>query len=146
VDIEPYFAQPIHTFFNCLKRNCMKRILIVEDNPDMLKLLSLELDRMGFEAITARDGIECVERALSDKPDLVLLDILMPGMDGRETARALRSNPRTKDIPIIAATALSAQSDLNSCLKAGCNDCLVKPFTYKDLEEKLRALIREHGS
>jgi CheY-like chemotaxis protein len=119
----------------------MKRILVVEDHPDMRKLLTLELELMGFEAIVARDGKEGIEKAISEKPHLVLLDILMPDMDGRDAARILRATPATKDIPIIAETALSYQKDLNSCLQAGCNDYLVKPFTYKDLEKKLNGLI-----
>jgi CheY-like chemotaxis protein len=119
----------------------MKKVLIVEDHPDMRMLLSLELEHMGFEPITAENGKEGVERALSEKPDLVLLDILMPVMDGLETVRTLRGNLATKDIPILAETALSRQADLNSCLQAGCNDYLVKPFTYRDLEEKLRSFI-----
>lgn len=96
---------------------------------------------MGFEVIMARDGREGIEKAISEKPHLVLLDILMPDMDGRDAARILRATPATKDIPIIAETALSYQNDLNSCLQAGCNDYLVKPFTYKDLQKKLHGLI-----
>ena len=122
-------------------RDCMKRILVVEDHPDMRKLLSLELEFMGFEPITARGGKEAIETAISEKPDLVLLDICMPDMNGWETARILRATPETKDIPIVAETALSNQRDLNTCLQAGCNDYLVKPYTYKDLEDKLRAFI-----
>jgi CheY-like chemotaxis protein len=119
----------------------MKKILIVEDHPDMRHLLSLELSVMGFEPITAENGREGVEKAISEKPDLVLLDVMMPEMDGWDAARILRANPETKDIPIVAETALSDQRDLNSCLQAGCNDYLVKPFTYKDLQQKLRAFI-----
>ncbi len=119
----------------------MTRILIVEDHPDMRKLLSLELELMGFEAIMARGGNEGIEKAISEKPHLILLDILMPDIDGREAARILRANPVTKDVLIIAETALSYQKDLNSCLQAGCDDYLVKPFTYTDLERKIRKLI-----
>ena len=119
----------------------MKIILVVEDHPDMRKLLSLELELMGFKPITARGGKEGVEKALSEKPHLVLLDICMPDMDGRDAARILRADPKTKDIPIVAETALSNQRDLNSCLQAGCDDYLVKPFTYKELEKKLHAFI-----
>ena len=96
---------------------------------------------MGFEAIVARDGKEGIEKAISEQPHLVLLDILMPDMDGRDAARILRATPATKHIPIIAETALCYQKDLNSCLQAGCDDYLVKPFTYKDLEKKLNGLI-----
>jgi CheY-like chemotaxis protein len=119
----------------------MKKVLVVEDHPDMRKLLSLELELMGFEPITAQSGKEGIEKAISEKPHLVLLDILMPDMDGRDAVRILRANPETKDIPIVAETALSHQRELNSCLQAGCNDYLVKPFTYKDLEEKIRGFI-----
>jgi two-component system, OmpR family, alkaline phosphatase synthesis response regulator PhoP len=119
----------------------VKKVLVVEDHPDMRKLLSIELELMGYQPVTAADGQEGAKKAVDEKPDLVLLDILMPGMDGRELARTLRGNPETKNIPILAATALSRYSDLKSCLEAGCNDWIVKPFTYKDLEEKLHAFI-----
>ena len=119
----------------------MKKILIVEDNPDMRKLLNLELELMGFEPILAGGGKEGIEKAISEKPHLVLLDIFMPDMDGRDTARILRRNPETKDIPIVAEMALSDRKDLSNCLRAGCNDYLVKPFSYKDLEEKLHGFI-----
>jgi two-component system, cell cycle response regulator DivK len=119
----------------------MKKILIVEDHPHMRRLLMLELSLMGFEIITANNGREGVEKALAERPDLILLDFMLPEMDGWEAARSLRACPETKDIPIVAETALFRQPDLNSCLQAGCDDYLVKPFTYKDLEKKLRALI-----
>ncbi len=107
----------------------MKKILIIEDHPDMRKLLSLEVELMGFTPITAGGGKEGIEKALSERPHLVPLDICMPDLDGRDAARILRANPKTKDIPIVAETALSNQRDSNSCLQAGCDDYLVKPFT-----------------
>ncbi|MGE5304121.1 MAG: response regulator [Alphaproteobacteria bacterium] len=119
----------------------MKKVLIVEDHADMRELLSWQIELMGFAAITAKHGKEGVEKALSEKPHLVLMDIMMPGMDGRQTARALRENPETRDIPILAATALFRDSDLKSCLEAGCNAYIVKPFTFQELQAKLRELI-----
>ncbi len=119
----------------------MKKVLVVEDNPQLRKLLIMELELMGYEPIAAGGGKEGIEKAISEKPQVVLLDILMPDLDGREVARTLRTNPETKDIPIVAETALSNDRDLASCLRAGCNDYLVKPFSYKDLEEKLHAFI-----
>lgn len=119
----------------------MKKVLIVEDHPDMRELLSWQVELMGFVPITAKHGKEGVEKVLSEKPHLVLMDIMMPGMDGRETARALRANPETKDIPILAATALFRDSDLKSCLEAGCNGYIVKPFTFQELQAKLREFI-----
>lgn len=121
----------------------MKKILIVEDNPEMREVLKTELELMGFEPITAQNGKEGVEKAFSEKPHLVVLDILMPEMDGREAAQMLRANPQTKDIPILAVTVLFSDSDVQSCLRAGCNDYVVKPFTYALLEEKVRALVEE---
>lgn len=124
-----------------------EKVLIVEDHADMRELLSWQLELMGFVPITAKHGKEGVEKALSEKPHLVLMDIMMPGMDGRETARALRANPETKDIPILAATALFRDSDLKSCLEAGCNGFIVKPFTFQELQAKLRELIpQSNGS
>jgi len=119
----------------------MKKILIVEDHADMRELLSWQVELMGFVPITARHGKEGVAKALSEKPNLVLMDIMMPGMDGRETARSLRAHPETRNIPILAATALFRDSDLRSCLEAGCNGYIVKPFTFQELQAKLREFI-----
>ena len=124
-----------------IELSSMKKILVVDDNADMRELMTLWLRANGFRPITAKNGAEAVDKAVAEKPDLVLLDIMMPVMDGRETVRILRSKPETKDIPVVAATALTSSSDLESCLKAGCDDYIVKPFTYDGLEEKLRAFI-----
>jgi two-component system alkaline phosphatase synthesis response regulator PhoP len=119
----------------------MKKVLIVEDHADMRELLSWQIELMGFIPVTAKHGKEGVEKAVAEKPQLILMDIMMPGMDGRETARALRENPETKNIPILAATALFRDSDLKSCLEAGCNAYIVKPFTFQELQTKLREMM-----
>jgi two-component system, cell cycle response regulator DivK len=116
----------------------MKKILIIEDHADMRELLTWQVELMGFTAIAARHGKEGIEKAIADQPSLVLMDIMMPGMDGWEAARTLRANPATKDIPILAATALFRDSDLKHCIDAGCNGYLVKPFTFQELQGKLR--------
>jgi two-component system phosphate regulon response regulator PhoB len=126
-----------------LTQSRSKKILIVEDHDSMRHLLSLELSLMGFEAITARNGREGVEKAVAERPDLVLLDFMMPEMNGWDVAKNLRERPETRDIPIVAETALFSQCERNTCLEAGCDDYLVKPFTYEDLEEKVRAFTRE---
>ena len=79
--------------------------------------------------------------AIEEKPDVILMDIMMPVMDGREATRRIRSNPETKDIPILAITALSQESELRECIEAGCNGYMLKPFDYKDLQEKIQALL-----
>jgi CheY-like chemotaxis protein len=119
----------------------MKKALIVEDHPDMLEVLTLQMEILGFAVIAAKNGKEGVEKAIEEKPDLILMDILMPGMDGREATRIIRSNAETHDIPILAATALFLVSDLGSCAEAGCNDYLVKPFTLEQLQRKILEYI-----
>jgi two-component system cell cycle response regulator DivK len=124
----------------------MKKILIVEDHADMRELLTWQIELMGFMPIPAQHGKEGVEKAVAEQPDLILLDIMMPGMDGWEAARTLRANPETKDIPILAATALFRDSDLKSCLDAGCNGYIVKPFTFQELQGKVREFIASSNS
>ncbi|HEY7168725.1 MAG TPA: response regulator [Candidatus Binatia bacterium] len=119
----------------------MKKILVVEDHADMRELLIWQIELMGFSAIAARHGQEAVEKAQAEKPALILMDIMMPSMDGWEAARALRATPETKEIPILAATALFRDSDLKNCLDAGCNSYIVKPFTFQELQAKVNELL-----
>ena len=124
----------------------MKKILIVEDHADMRELLTWQIELMGFLPIPAKHGKEGVEKAVAEQPNLILLDIMMPGMDGWEAARTLRAKQETKDIPILAATALFRDSDLKSCLDAGCNGYIVKPFTFQELQGKVREFIASDNS
>jgi CheY-like chemotaxis protein len=118
-----------------------KKALIVEDHPDTLNLLTMELEMLGFSVISANNGKQGVAKAIEEKPNLILMDIMMPGMDGKEAARIIRSNPETRDIPILAATALFMASDVSSCIQAGCSDFILKPFDLKELQEKLEGFI-----
>jgi CheY-like chemotaxis protein len=119
-----------------------KRVLIVEDHPDMRELLVWQIQLMGYTPVEASHAKEGLEKAAIEKPALILLDIMMPSMDGREAARILKGDPETKDIPILATTALFREADLQSCLEAGCSGYLVKPFTFQELQNKLRELIQ----
>jgi CheY-like chemotaxis protein len=119
----------------------MKKVLIIEDHPDMRELLTWQIELMGYVPIAVNRGKEGVEKALSEKPKLIIMDIMMPGMDGWQATRELRANAETKDIPILAATALFRDADLKSCLDAGCNGYIVKPFTFQELQGKVRELI-----
>lgn len=119
----------------------MKKVLIIEDHADMRELLTWQIELMGFLPITAKRGLEGIAKALSEKPELIIMDIMMPGMDGWEAARQIRANSDTKDIPILAATALFRDSDLKSCIEAGCNGYIIKPFTFQELQGKVRELI-----
>ena len=120
-----------------------KKVLVVEDHADMRELLIWQIELMGFAAVAAKHGKEAVEKAVTEKPHLILMDIMMPSMDGWEAARALRAHAETKEIPILAATALFRDSDLKSCLEAGCNGYIVKPFTFQELQAKVRELLSD---
>ena len=122
----------------------MKKALIVEDHPDLLEVLTLQLEKMGFAVVSANTGMEGVTKAVEEKPQLILMDIMMPGMDGRESTRRIRSNPETKDIPILVITALTKESQLRECIKAGCNDYIVKPFTPEKLLKKIQTVLDPH--
>jgi two-component system, cell cycle response regulator DivK len=119
----------------------VKKVLIVEDISEMRDLLIMQMQRMGFSVVSASSGTEGVEKALTETPDLILMDIMLPNMDGWETTRTLRANPQTKDIPILVVTALSTDAEINACVEAGCNYYLTKPFKMKELREKVNELI-----
>ena len=116
----------------------MKKVLVVEDHPDMREILTAQLSMLGFTVISAENGKEGVEKAIKEKPQLILMDIMMPGMDGREATRIIRSNQRSKDIPILATTAITKESQLRECIAAGCDGYIVKPFTIDKLLEKIQ--------
>jgi two-component system alkaline phosphatase synthesis response regulator PhoP len=119
----------------------MMKVLVIENHTDMREMLVRILDLMGYIAIASRNGKEGVEKALAEKPDLILMDIMMPEISGWETTRILRDNPQTKDIPVLAATVLFRASDLQKCITVGCNDYIVKPFTVGQLRRKIERLI-----
>jgi DNA-binding response OmpR family regulator len=119
----------------------VNKVLIIEDHGDMRELLTWQVELMGFTAISANRGAEGVAKAVSEKPRLIILDIMMPGMDGWTAAREIRANVETQNIPILAATALFRDTDLNTCIEAGCNGYIVKPFTFEELQAKVRELI-----
>ena len=119
----------------------MKKVLIVEDHPDFLDALARQLKRLGFAVISANNGMRGVEKAITEKPDLILMDIMMPVMGGREATRIIRFNKKTKNIPILAITSLFRESELRGCIEAGCNDYIVKPFTFEKLQGKIQDYI-----
>ena len=121
-----------------------KKILIAEDVPGLIHILELEVHRLGYETILAKNGQEAIELASAQLPNLIMMDIMMPGMDGLEAVRRIRENPQTSTIPIIAVTALSSQKDKKKCLEAGCNEYLSKPFTASQLSSSLRSLLDQN--
>jgi CheY-like chemotaxis protein len=119
----------------------VKKVLIIEDHADMRELLSWQVELMGFAPVVAKQAREGIEKALAEKPELIVLDIMMPGMDGWDAARELRAHSETKDIPILAATALFRDADLKACKDAGCDGYIIKPFTFQELQAKVQELI-----
>lgn len=104
------------------------RILIIEDNPQNMYLTSFILEKSGYEVIQAETGLEGIDKAAAEQPDLILLDIQLPEMDGYETAGRLKQSDRTKDIPIVAVTSHAMVGDREKVLAAGCDGYLEKPI------------------
>ena len=127
-------------------RRRLMKVLIVEDHPDMRDLLRHIVEEMGYVPVLASGGEEGLKKAIAEKPNLILLDMMMPIMDGREVARRLRANPETKEIPILAITALFRSQDLDDYLLAGCKGYIVKPFSVLDLQATIRELLAGRGS
>jgi two-component system, cell cycle response regulator DivK len=117
------------------------KVLVVEDNEAVCDLLARILETLGYVPVLASHGKEGLEKAIAEKPNLIVLDMMMPIMDGWEAARALRANPDTKNIPILAITALFRTQELKTCLEAGCNGYIVKPFGVTDLQRKIGELL-----
>jgi CheY-like chemotaxis protein len=123
----------------------MARILYVEDNDDNVYMLKHRLERRGFEVLVARDGRAGVEAAREHLPDLILLDLGLPVLDGWEAARLLKQDERTRAIPIIALSAHAMAGDRAEALAAGCDDYGTKPVDLPHLLDRIAALLRPGG-
>ena len=118
------------------------RILVVDDEEDILELVKYNLEREGYLVDCVETGEEAIERATAIRPDGILLDLMLPGVDGIEVCRELRKNPDTRTIPIIMMTAKGEEADVVSGLEVGADDYVPKPFSTKVLIARLRALLR----
>jgi CheY-like chemotaxis protein len=114
-----------------------RKILIVDDQVEILERLSHLLKGSGWNVITATNGQEALMKVKLGRPDAIVLDMIMPEMDGFEVARTLKSHPSYRAIPIVAATSLYGRGDRERCLAAGCDDYVAKPFTIEQLEQRL---------
>lgn len=119
----------------------MPRILYIEDDENSAFMLSRRLGRAGFEVQVADDGGGGVDAALSAPPDLVLLDLGLPGMDGWETSRKLKANAVTCAVPIVAVSSHSMSGDRERAIAAGCDDYVTKPIDFPGLLAKIRTLL-----
>ena len=120
-----------------------KKIFIVEDELDFLSTLRERLEFEGFVVITAVDGEEALKKIPEEKPDLILLDIMLPEMNGYQVCRELKSNPETKTIPVVVVTAKSQESDKFWAKETGADDYLTKPFEMEELLQKIQDNLQE---
>lgn len=121
----------------------MQRILVVDDDPNSRKIVELMLSSQGFSLAFAENGQDALEKALLDPPDLILMDVLMPVLNGHEATKQLKLDARTMRIPVVALTALAFESDRREALAAGCDGYLSKPFTRRDLLATVRGFLAE---
>lgn len=121
----------------------MPKILLVEDNEMNRDMLSRRLLRRGAEVLIATDGAQGVEMAQAERPDLILMDMSLPVMDGWEATRTLKAASETKEIPIIALTAHAMAGDQEKCREAGCDDYDTKPVDFARLTSKIQAILGE---
>jgi DNA-binding response OmpR family regulator len=119
-----------------------KKILIVEDEQDILQLITLYLEKEGFRTVSAKTGAEGLRQVKQEKPDLVVLDLMLPEIDGLEVCKRLRSSPDTAMLPIIMLTAKAEESDTVIGLELGADDYVTKPFSPKTLVARVKALFR----
>jgi DNA-binding response OmpR family regulator len=117
-------------------------VLVIDDEKDLLELVRYNLEKEHFDAIVASDGKSGLDIALRHKPDLVVLDLMMPGMGGLEVCRQMRADPRTAGVPIIMLTAKAAEADRVVGLEMGADDYLTKPFSPRELVARVRAVLR----
>ncbi len=120
----------------------MARILLVEDNEMNRDMLSRRLRKRGYEVLIAVDGQQGIDMVMAERPDIVLLDMSLPVVDGWEAASRLKSDPAVRDIPIIALTAHAMAGDRERCLQAGADDYDTKPVDFKRLLGKIDALLQ----
>ncbi|MTI66492.1 MAG: response regulator transcription factor [Firmicutes bacterium] len=118
------------------------KILVVDDEEHIVELIKFNLENGGYEVVIAYDGNEAVEKATKEKPNLVILDLMLPGIDGIEVCRKIKMNNDTKDIPIIMLTAKGEETDKVLGLEIGADDYITKPFSVRELMARIKAVLR----
>ena len=119
-----------------------ERLLVVDDEEDILELLRYNLEREGYSVVTALSGEEAVDRARADAPDLILLDLMLPGMNGLDVCRVLSRDERTQSIPIIILTARAEEADIVAGLELGADDYISKPFSPRVVLARVKTVLR----
>jgi CheY-like chemotaxis protein len=120
-----------------------KKVLLVDDSSTALMIEKMLLAKSSYDCVTARDGIEAIEKARSERPDVILMDVVMPNMTGVEACRELRRNEGTKEIPVILVTTRGENQNVEAGFASGCSDYVTKPINGPELMTKLRSLLGE---
>jgi two-component system phosphate regulon response regulator PhoB len=121
-----------------------EKILVVEDDEDILELIEYNLSQEGYRVVSITSGEEALVAERREQPDMVVLDLMLPGMDGLEVCRRLRSDPAARKVPIIMVTAKGEESDIVAGLELGADDYVVKPFSPKVLVARIRTVLRRY--
>jgi DNA-binding response OmpR family regulator len=124
-----------------MSENGQPLILIADDDPDILELVSFRLERAGYEVLQARNGEEAVQVAIVRRPDLAILDVMMPRLDGYEATRRLREHDETRRMPVILLTARVQEDDIARGFEAGADDYVKKPFSPQELGSRVQAVL-----
>lgn len=132
--------------FKSKKKDTRAKILVVDDEPDYLSTIQCRLEWHNYEVVTAGNGKEAIEKALSEKPALILLDTNMPIMNGHEVLERLRNTPELKETPVIMVTALCDVKDITKASSFGISDYVAKPFNFPQLMEKIEKALEKQKS
>ena len=123
-----------------------RTVLVADDDEDILQLVSFRLERAGYTVVTAADGQQALAAARQHQPDLAVLDVMMPGLNGYEVTRQLRADPATAAIPVILLTARVQEADVSRGFEAGADDYLRKPFSPQELRSRVQAILARRSS
>ncbi len=117
------------------------RVLVADDDPDILALVAYRLERSGYEVLTASDGADALRLTIAHRPDLVVLDVMMPRIDGYGVTRAIRQHPPTERTPVLLLTARVQEADVARGFEAGADDYVKKPFSPQELRARVQAVL-----
>lgn len=121
-------------------------ILVVDDEPDIVEIIQYNLEKSGFDVIVAADGPAALEKARDETPDLIVLDLMLPGLEGTDVCRILKQEERTRSIPILMLTAKSEEIDRIIGLELGADDYVVKPFSPREIALRIRNILRRRSA
>ncbi len=119
------------------------KVMVIDDEPDIVKLVKISLEMANFEVVEAFSGKECLSKTQTIVPDLFLLDIMMPEMNGYEVCQQLKTQERTKHVPVVMLTAKGQKGDAEQGLKVGADDYIIKPFDPYELGEQIREILQQ---